>query len=113
MSAVKHKCWNKILAGTGVLCPFLFCLSLVIIAWFADEGRWNAFGKYVLVPFADLFIWCGGVIGTCAVLTVMAINRKRFRGRCGRLRFLFLFVLLLVNVCHTFPVYGCIWKLLR
>ena len=52
MSAMKLKCWNKILVATGVLCPFLFYLSLMIFVWFADEGRRNAFGKYVLVPFA-------------------------------------------------------------
>ena len=56
MSAMKLKCWNKILVATGVLCPFLFYLSLMITAWFADEGRWNAFGKYVLVPFAIFFL---------------------------------------------------------
>ena len=56
MSAIKLKCWNKILVATGVLCPFLFYLSLMITAWFADEGRWNAFGKYVLVPFAIFFL---------------------------------------------------------
>ena len=113
MSVMKLKCWNKILVVTGALCPCLFYVSLMIIAWFADEGRWNAFGKYVLVPFALVFLWCGGVIGICAVLTVMAINRKRFRSRYGRLGFLFLFVLFLVNVCHTLPVFFWIWKLLR
>ena len=56
MSVMKLKCWNKILVATGALCPFLFYLSLMIIAWFADEGRWNAFGKYVLVPFAIFFL---------------------------------------------------------
>ena len=79
MSAMKLKCWNKILIATGVLCPFFFYSSLMILLWFADEGRWNAFGKYVLVPFAIAFLWCGDRNREGKNLCPMCIRKKRLR----------------------------------
>lgn len=104
----KRKRLNIALIIIAVLCPFLFGLGSIgsIIGAFMAEGK-LVWWEHLFIILSVSVVSCAGLVGFASALTLLLINRKRFKTVFA---WFGLLLLLLVNLCLSAPSLALVSK---